>query len=58
MFGNTPLLNCAKKNAMTSRYTLGQRLETAVYLLEKGARINHKNREGMTPITIAIRDCA
>lgn len=52
------MLNCAKKNAMTSRYTLGQRLETAVYLLEKGARINHKNREGMTPITIAIRDCA
>lgn len=56
VFGNTPLINLAKKNAMTSRFTLGQRLETAVYILEKGARINHKNREGLSPITVAVRD--
>jgi ankyrin repeat protein len=56
VFGNTPLINLAKKNAMTTKYTLLQRLETAVYLLEKGARINHKNREGMSALTVAARD--
>lgn len=56
VFGNTPLINLAKKNAMTSRFTLGQRLEAAVYLIEKGARVNHKNREGLCALTIAVRD--
>lgn len=56
VFGNTPLINLAKKSAMTSKYTLGQRLETAVYLLEKGARIDHRNREGFSAMMIAIRD--
>ena len=56
VFGNTPLLNLAKKNKMTNRYTLAQRLDAAVYVLEKGSRINHRNREGLSPITVACRD--
>ncbi len=57
VFGNTPLINLAKKNDQVPRMTLMQRLEAAVYLIEKGAKINHVNREGLSAITTAVRDC-
>jgi hypothetical protein len=56
VFGNTPLINLAKKNDQIPRVTLLQRLEAAVYLIEKGARVNHVNREGLSAITTAVRD--
>ena len=41
----------------TAERVLAQRREAAVYLLEKGARQDHENGEGYTPLTLACRDC-
>lgn len=54
-YGETPLTALARRTPATSKATLTQRREAAVFLIEEGADLSRANGEGLVPICVAAK---